>query len=53
MRQVDGRGFTDAAAAGDWVSIHWGWACEILTDMQRTNLERGTRHNLEIANQTI
>ena len=53
MRQVDGRGFTDEAAPGDWVSIHWGWACEVLTGFQRSNLERWTRHHLAIANQTI
>jgi hypothetical protein len=52
-RQVNGRGFADQAAPGDWVSIHWGWACEVLSDSQRQNLERWTRHNLAIANQTI
>ena len=52
-RQVDGRGFTDQAQPGDWISIHWGWACEVLTEVQVANLERFTRHNLAIANQTI
>ena len=52
-RQVDGRGFTDQAQPGDWVSIHWGWACEVLTVSQLASLERFTRHNLAIANQTI
>ena len=52
-RQVDGRGFTDAVTTGDWVSLHWGWACEVLTDAQRANLERYTRHHLAIANQTL
>lgn len=52
-RQVQGRGFTDQAQSGDWVSIHWGWACEVLTETQLVSLERFTRHNLAIANQTI
>jgi len=52
-RQIDGRGFADAAAGGDWVSLHWGWVCEVLTPRQRTNLEHYTRHHLAIANQTI
>jgi len=52
-RQVDGRGFVDAARPGDWVSLHWGWVCEVLTHRQRTNLDRYTRHHLAIANQTI
>jgi hydrogenase maturation factor len=53
LRQVDGRGFADDAAPGDWVSIHWGWVCEVLDERQRRNLERYTRHHLAIANQTI
>jgi uncharacterized protein DUF6390 len=53
VRQVEGRGFADAAATGDWVSIHWGWVCEVLTQRQRANLERYTRHHLALANQTL
>jgi hypothetical protein len=52
-RHVDGRGFADEALAGDWVSVHWGWACEVLTPAQVASLERYTRWNLAIANQTI
>jgi hypothetical protein len=53
MRQIDGRGFADNAVVGDWVSLHWGWVCEVLTERQRANLERYTRHHLAIANQTL
>jgi hypothetical protein len=53
MRQLDGRGFVGGARAGDVVSIHWGWACEVLTGSQHQRLERYTRHHLAIANQTI
>jgi uncharacterized protein DUF6390 len=53
LRQVEGRGFADAAVAGDWVSIHWGWVCEVLSERQRANLERYTRHHLALANQTL
>jgi hypothetical protein len=52
-RQVGGRGFADDARPGDWVSIHWGWACEVLTERQLGSLEAYTRHSLAIANQTI
>jgi uncharacterized protein DUF6390 len=52
-RQVEGRGFTDHAQPGDWVSIHWGWACEVLTTVQLASLEQFTRANLAIANQTL
>jgi hypothetical protein len=51
--QVDGRGFTQDADVGDVVSIHWGWACEVLSTDQLARLERYTRHHLTIANQTL
>jgi len=53
MRQIDGRGFVDGARTGDVVSIHWGWACEVLSAAQHQRLERYTRHHLVIANQTL
>lgn len=53
LRQVDGHGFADHATAGDWVSLHWGWACEVLSDTQVASLARWTTHHLAIANQTI
>ena len=28
---IDGRGFVDEAQPGDWVAVHWGWACDVLT----------------------
>jgi hydrogenase maturation factor len=52
-RQIEGRGFADHAQVGDWVSVHWGWACEVLSQTQKAQMERHTRHNLAIANQTI
>lgn len=53
LRQIDGRGFADAAAPGNWVSLHWGWVCEVIGEQQRRNVERYTRYHLAIANQTI
>jgi hypothetical protein len=41
------------AAVGDTVSVHWGWACEVLSGDQLAHLERYARHHLAIANQTI
>jgi hydrogenase maturation factor len=52
-RQIEGRGFSDTAEPGQWVAIHWGWVCEVITERQRSNLERYTRHHLAIANVTI
>jgi hypothetical protein len=53
VRQIEARGFVEQAAVGDTVSIHWGWACEVLTVEQHWRLEQYTRHHLTIANQTI
>ena len=52
-REVLERGFVDAVGVGDWISIHWGWACEVLTDRQRADLERWTIYHLGLANQTL
>jgi hypothetical protein len=52
-RQLDGRGFADAAAPGDWVSLHWGWVCERITDMEQRQLERFTRLHLQLASSTL
>jgi hypothetical protein len=52
-RWVDGKGFVDDIAPGEWVSIHWGWACDRLTDVQRARLERYTRWHLDLCNQTL
>lgn len=53
LRSLEGRGFADAAAVGDWVSIHWGWTCEVLDARQLANLVRWTDHHLALANQTL
>ncbi|MGQ0607278.1 MAG: DUF6390 family protein [Chloroflexota bacterium] len=53
LRQVEGHGFADGASIDDWVSLHWGWACEVLSEPERRSLERWTQHHLSVANQTI
>ena len=53
VRQIGDRGFADAAAAGDWVSLHWGWVCERITDLEQRQLERFTRHHLQLASATL
>ncbi len=53
LHQVDGQGFADGTQLGDWVALHWGWVCEVLSDRQRRNLERYTLDHLAIANQTM
>jgi hypothetical protein len=53
MRHIGGRGFVDEARPSDWVSIHWGWACDRLTKRQLRNLRRHTLWHLTLANQTL
>ena len=53
VRQVTGRGFADAVQVDDWVSLHWGWVCELLTAQQQANVARYTQYHLTLANQTL
>jgi hypothetical protein len=53
QRQIDGRGFVDGIGIGDWISIHWGWACDRLNSRQLGNLRRYTAQHLQLANQTL
>jgi hypothetical protein len=49
----DGRGFLGDVRPGDVVSIHWDWACDVLSESQLARLVAWTRHELAIANQSI
>jgi hypothetical protein len=52
-RQMNGRGFVNEVYVGDWVSIHWDWACDVLNPRQLENLRRYTRESLTLANQAL
>ncbi len=52
-RSYDGRGFVDNIHEGDWVAIHWSWACDTLTSAQKSHLEHYTRWNLALCNETM
>jgi hypothetical protein len=53
LRAFEGRGFADDVTAGDWVSIHWGWVCEVLDARKLASLRRASAAHLRLANQTI
>lgn len=53
LRTLSGHGFTDDVAVGDWVSTHWGWACEVLDADRLANLRRWSAHHLALANDTL
>lgn len=52
-RQQSGQGFVGGARVGDTVSIHWNWACDVLSASALERLQRATRRCLEFSNQTI
>jgi hypothetical protein len=49
----DGRGFLGEVGPDDVVSIHWGWACDVLGPDQMDRLIGWTQRQLRIANETI
>ena len=53
IRQHGGQGFVAGAGVGDTVSIHWNWACDVLSASALERLQRATRRCLELSNQTI
>ena len=52
-RDFNGNGFVNTARTGDWVSMHWGWPCQVLSPRQVAHLERWTLYHLDIVNQTL
>ena len=52
-REVGGVGYTADVRAGDWMSIHWGWACEVLSERSLAQLQAATRGALRRANLTL
>ncbi len=45
--RIDGAAFVDQVEAGDRVAVHWGFACDLLTEAQAASLEWWTRWQLE------
>src|SRR4051812_44866239 len=48
-----GAGFVGDVQRGDVVSVHWDWACEVLTADALRRLSAWTRAQLEVANQSL
>ena len=49
----DGRSLLGRPTVGDWVSLHWDWACEILLETQLEQLQRRTENQLATTNRAI
>jgi Family of unknown function (DUF6390) len=50
VRSVHGVGMVGSLETGDWVSLHWEWVCDRLTEHQVGRLRRYTEHHLAIVN---
>lgn len=53
QRGIDGRGFVQDLAVGDWVSMHWHWVCDRLDQRQLRDLRRYTTRQLEMTNDRV
>ncbi|MEO8888511.1 MAG: DUF6390 family protein [Jatrophihabitantaceae bacterium] len=47
---VDGRGFVDSPADGEWLALHWDWVCDRLTLAQLRELQHRTGGQLRATN---
>lgn len=52
MAAIDGRGFVDRARPGDWIAVHWDWACDILEPRRRAALEAANEAAVRLAAST-
>jgi hypothetical protein len=50
LRQIDGRGYLDDFRPGQIVSIHWNWACDLLSASAARSLARVTRQAIDHTN---
>ncbi len=52
VRSIDGVGLASELLVGDWVSLHWEWVCDRLSDQQRHLLRYYTDRHLAIVNES-
>ncbi|MFN0280563.1 MAG: DUF6390 family protein [Kineosporiaceae bacterium] len=50
VRGIGGSGFVSELATGEWVSLHWEWVCDRLTDRQVRALQHYTTRHLRVVN---
>jgi hypothetical protein len=50
---IDGLGFVPDAAPGDWLALHWDWACDRLTTADLAQLRQRTRWQLQVTNKRL
>lgn len=50
MFEIANDGFVKDAQPGQWVSFHWDFACELISDWQAANLKKYTLESIALAN---
>jgi hypothetical protein len=50
VQSVDGVGMVGGVTPGDWVSLHWEWVCDRLSEARVGRLRRYTERHLAIVN---
>jgi len=53
VRRLEAEYDIEQTTVGNFVSIHWGVICEVITEEQVLNLKKYTLRNLTLANQTL
>jgi len=48
--EVNDKAFVKEPKVGDYVSLHWSWVCDFLSEEQVENLNKWTKYNLALAN---
>lgn len=48
--QINDQGFIDQPEVGQSISFHWGFACEVLGNLQIAYLKKYTQENIQLAN---
>ena len=49
----DGHALVEGLRPGEWVSLHWTWVCDRLTDRQLRNLRHYSQQQLDITNERV
>jgi len=50
LGQIKDSGFIKRPKIGDWISFHWNFACEVLSDNQVNNLKKYTQESIQLVN---
>jgi len=51
--KINDKGFIKKPEIGDWISMHWGFACEVLSDWQVANLKKYTLESIDLSNTSV